>query len=129
MGGGAHRGPVGLGRQRRAVRTVQVLLVLVAAGLLVFAGYSFGLTTGFEQGRSAGELGAPESPSWDQTLVVGALGIGALGAAFLLQGPRGVRIPAPSRLDELAGRAEATAVGRVQEAASDVSGSERGPTT
>jgi hypothetical protein len=121
MTGGTYRGPVGVGRQRKAVRIVQVLLVLIAAGLLLFAGYSLGVRSGYEQGRQGGELGAPQPPTFSQVVVPAALGMGALTAAFLLQSPGGVRIPSPARLDELAGRAEATAVDRAGIAAAEVS--------
>lgn len=116
MTGGAHRGPVGLLRQRRTIRFVQTLLVLLAAGLLLFAGYSWGRAAGFETARRADELDAPRAPSAVQTVVLGALGFGALGAAVLLQGGP-VRIPVPARLEELAGRAESAAVDRAEEAA------------
>ena len=116
MGGGAHRGPVAPGRQRRAIRLVQVLLVLLATGLLLFAGYSRGVSSGYISGRRAGDLGAPAPPALAQTLVLAALGAGALGAAVSLQGTGGVRIPTPARLEELAGRAEAAAVSRAGDA-------------
>ncbi|MDQ3752401.1 MAG: hypothetical protein M3333_05875 [Actinomycetota bacterium] len=116
-GGGAHRGPVAPGRQRRAIRLVQVLLVLLAAGLLLFAGFSRGVSSGYRSARRAGDLGGAAPPSLAQTLVLAALGAGALGVAVSLQGTGGVRIPTPARLEELAGRAEATAVSRAGEAA------------
>ncbi|MGH2449719.1 MAG: hypothetical protein ACRDGE_00300 [Candidatus Limnocylindria bacterium] len=106
VGGGAHRGPVGVQRQRRTIRFVQVLLVLIAAGLLVFAGYSWGKADGFERGRSAADVDAPSKPSVVQTAALVLLGAAALGGAVALQGPGGVRVPSPARLEELAGRAE-----------------------
>ncbi|MFN2488393.1 MAG: hypothetical protein ABR529_01360 [Actinomycetota bacterium] len=118
MGGGAHRGPVGLARQRRTMRIVQALLVLIAAGLLMFSGYSLGRVAGFEGGRRAEELETPRPPSAVQTVVLAALGLGALGAALLIQGRGGVRIPSPARLEELSGRAEAAAVERAERVAS-----------
>jgi hypothetical protein len=94
---------------------MQVLLVLLAAGLLGYAGYSLGLVRGFESGRRATDLDPPRPPSLVQTVVVAALGAGALGAALALQGG-GVRAPTPARLEELSGRAQAAAIGRAEEA-------------
>jgi hypothetical protein len=111
VGGGAHRGPVGVTRQRRTIRFVQLLLVLIAAGLLVFAGYSWGTSDGFERGRRR-DVDAPSRPSAMQTAALVLLGAAALGGAVALQGPGGVRIPTPARLDELAGRAESARVER-----------------
>ncbi|MDQ3767548.1 MAG: hypothetical protein M3346_09410, partial [Actinomycetota bacterium] len=99
MGGGAHRGPVAPARQRRAIRLVLALMVLLAACLLAYAGYSQGVASGYRSGRGAGELGAPTPPPVTQTLVLAALGAGALGAAVSLQGTGGVRIPTPARLE------------------------------
>ncbi|CAN5724244.1 hypothetical protein BH24ACT26_BH24ACT26_19720 [soil metagenome] len=118
MGGGAHRGPVALTRQRRTIRFVQALLILIAAGLLMFAGYSLGRVDGYGDGRRAGELDAPRGPSVLQTVVLAALGSGALIGAFLVQGDGGVRIPTPARLEELTGRAESAAVERAEKMAS-----------
>lgn len=101
MVGGAYRGPVGLGRQRRTIRFVQVLLVVTAAGLLMFAGYSLGRTRGFDEGRQEGNLGAPKPPAVAQTFVIGFLGLVALGAALVLQVEGGVRLLTPARLLEL----------------------------
>ncbi len=119
LGGGSARGPVGPSRQRRAIRFVQILLIAIAAALLSFAGFAFGELRGYETGRRAGEVGAPRSPSIVQTVVLGVLGFGVLGAAVALQGRGGVRIPTPARLDELAGRAEQAAVVRAEELAGD----------
>lgn len=114
MTGGTHRGPAGLRRQARAVRLTQILLVVVAAGLLLFAGYGWGRDTAAGPGHPAD----PESrPSLARTVVLAVLAAGALGTAFALQGPGGVRIPTPARLEELAGRAEAEAVQRASAAA------------
>ena len=93
MGGGNLRGPVGIVRQRRTIRFVQICLVLIAA-LLMLAGYSMGRVKGFEQGRR-GTVGAPAAPSSAKTVVIAILGLGALGAAVLLQGQGGVRLPSP----------------------------------
>ena len=110
MVGGAHRGPVGVDRQRRTIRMVQIILVLLAAGLLMFAGYSLGRARGFDEGRSADELSAPEPPSSVQTIVLAVLGLGALGAAIALQAPGGVRLLTPAKLLEME---ESGAVGPV----------------
>lgn len=117
MGGGTHRGPVGLRRQRRTIRFVQILLVVTAAGLLMFAGYSWGRASGYDAGARAGEVGAPRRPSGMQTLVLGVLGLGALAGALALQGDGTVRVPTPARLEELVGRAEAQAIERAERAA------------
>jgi hypothetical protein len=119
MGGGAHRGPVAVTRQRRTLRFVQGLLVVIAAGLLVFAGHQWGRSSGFEDARAVADLGGPKQPSAIQVIVLTVLGLAALGAAVALQGPGGIRIPTPARLDELAGRAEAVAVERAGEVASE----------
>lgn len=95
VGGGTLRGPVGLRRQRRTIRFVQVLLVLVSGGLMMFAGYSF-------------------DESVTQAVVLVLLGGIAIGAAGLLADGRSVRIPIPARLDELAGRAERAAIDRAE---------------
>ena len=118
MGGGTHRGPLGLRRQRRTIRFVQIVLVLTAAGLLLFAGYAWGRTSGYDAGTQAGEIDAPRRPSGVQTFVLGILGLTALGGALLLQGDGTVRIPTPARLDELAGRAELQAIERAEQVAS-----------
>jgi hypothetical protein len=119
MVGGSHRGPVAVTRQRRTIRFVQLLLVAIAAGLFVFAGYSLGRVTGFEDGRRAGSLDTPERPSGVQTVVLLVLGGAALGAAATLGTGPTVRIPTPARLEELVGRAEATAIRKAEEAASE----------
>jgi hypothetical protein len=114
MGGGNYRGPVGIVRQRRTIRFVQICLVIVAAALLMLAGYSQGRAKGFQQGRAANQVGAPASPSSSKTVVIAILGFGALGAAVLLQGQAGVRLPVPARLEELTGRAESVAIERAE---------------
>jgi hypothetical protein len=115
MSGGAHRGPVAAGRQRRTLRLMQGLLVVVAAGLLMYAGYSLGMVRGFDDGRRADELGGPTPPAAAQTVVLAMLGLGALAGAVALQGAGYVRAPTPARLDELSGRAQATAIERAEE--------------
>jgi hypothetical protein len=119
MGGGAHRGPVGITRQRRTLRFVQALLVLVAASLLLFAGYQWGRAGGFADAHTAGTAGGPTPPSGVQVVALGVLGAAALTAALALQGSGGIRVPTPARLDELAGRAEAAAVERARKAATE----------
>jgi hypothetical protein len=114
MTGGTHRGPAAHGRQRRTIRFMQVLLVVIAAALFTFAGFTWGRAAGYDDGRRAQEIGGPTRPSGIQVVVLGALGAGALICAFLLGGPSGVRIPTPARLDELAGRAEDAAVEKVE---------------
>ena len=116
MGGGATRGPVAHSRQRKTIRFIQILLVLLAAGLLVFAGYSAGRRSGYDAGTRADDIGPPRKPPVAQTIVLTVLGIGSLAGALALSGG-GVRIPTPSRLDELAGRAETAAVERAEELA------------
>ena len=114
MVGGAHRGPVAHSRQRRTLRLVQILLVLIGAGMLMFAGYSMGRSDGYEDGKRSDELGAPEEPGLAEVLVPGLLGLGALGGALAMQGQGGIRMPTPARLDELAGRAERAAIDRAE---------------
>jgi hypothetical protein len=114
LSGGAHRGPVALGRQRRTIRLVQTILVLIAAGSLMYAGYAWGRVAGFDAGRRATQLEAPRRPSAAQTVVLVVVGIGALAAALLVQGDGSVRVPTPARLDELTGRAERAAVRRAE---------------
>lgn len=123
MAGGAHRGPVAHDRQRKTIRFVQILLVLVAAGLLLFAGYSAGRSSGYDAGvQATEEESAPRKPSTAQTIVLSVLALGALGGAYVLGGPEGVRIPTPARLDELAGRAESAAVQKAEELAAEKQG-------
>lgn len=117
MVGGTHRGPVAPTRQRRTLRLVQGLLVLIAAGLLIFAGFAWGRSSGYELGRRSDDLGAPSKPSAAEVIVPALLGLGALTGALLLQGPGGIRMPTPARLEELAGRAERVAIDRAEEAA------------
>lgn len=115
--GGAHRGPVAPTRQRRTIRFVQTLFILFAVGLFLFAGYSFGRAAGYEAGTRAGEIDAPAEPSVVQGVVLVVLGGIALTGGMLLNAGGAVRIPTPARLDDLAGRAEAVARARAEEAA------------
>lgn len=96
-----------------------MLLIVAAGALLMFAGYSWGRASGYDSARAAGELGAPRRPSSVQTVVLVVLGGVALGGAVLLQGPGGVKLPTPARLDELAGRAEQVAVERAEKVAQE----------
>jgi hypothetical protein len=67
----------------------------------MFAGYSMGRSRGFDDGRAADPLNPPRSPSAVQTVVLGVLGLGALGAALALQVPGGVRLLTPAKLLEM----------------------------
>ena len=125
MTGGAHRGPLALGRQRRTLRFVQILLVLIAAALLVFAGYALGKRAGYDDGTRAEDIDPPARPSISETLVPATLGLAAFGAALALQGQGGMRMPSPARLEELAGRAEQAAIDRAEEAADSKAASPR----
>lgn len=125
MTGGSHRGPLGLRRQRRTIRFTQLLLVALAAGLLLFAGYSWGKTSGYEVGRRADDIGAPRKPGAMQTVVLAVLGAASLAGALLLQGgAETVRIPTPVALDELAGRAEGAAIEKAERVAAEQASSE-----
>lgn len=117
MGGGAHRGPVAVTRQRRTLRFVQGLLVVLGAGLLFFAAYQWARSNDFDEPRADRAAGGPIAPTTGEVAALALLGIVGLGAAWLLQGPGGVRIPTPARLEELAGRAEAAAVERAEQSA------------
>jgi hypothetical protein len=96
--GGAYRGPVALRRQKRTIRFVQVLLVLISASVTLFALSGDG--------------------NWSQVAVLLVLAAIGLGAAWSLSEGRDVRIPSPARLDELAGRAERVAIERAEDQAS-----------
>jgi hypothetical protein len=101
MGGGALRGPVAFSRQRRTIRIVQIILVLVAAALLLFAGFSLGQKSGYDRGSRSEELGSPTEPSSAQTLVLTILGLAFLGGAFAIQSEGGVRLLTPARLRDM----------------------------
>lgn len=119
MTGGTGRGPSALGRQRRTIRIVQVLIAVLAVGLFTLAGYTAGRASGFDDGRRADSIDAPARPSAVQTVSLLILGGVLLGAAFALQARGGVRMPTPARLEEFAGRAEATAIDRAESAAAE----------
>lgn len=106
MVGGAHRGPVGPGRQRRAIRLVQGLLILIAAISLGLAGYSYGERAGIAKGARSGGIDAPREPSLAQSIVLGVIGLGAFTVTLLLQASGGVRFPTPARLRDLEGTGE-----------------------
>lgn len=80
---------------------IQGLLVLIATGLLMFAGYSLGEAAGFEDGRRADSLDSPAEPSGSQAVVLALLGLGTFAAALLLQTEGGVRLLTPKKLLEL----------------------------
>jgi hypothetical protein len=80
---------------------MQALLVLVAAGLLVFSGYAWGRAAGFTAGAAADPLDAAPGDATGQVVVLVVLGLGALAAAFALQTEGGVRLLTPARLDAL----------------------------
>jgi hypothetical protein len=117
MAGGAHRGPVAHGRQRRTIRLMQAVLIVVAAALLLFAGYSWGRATGFDDARASNQISPPRAPGAAQVIVPAGLALVAMGAAIWLGGSGGVRLPTPARLEELAGRAEDAAVRHAEDAA------------
>ena len=106
MAGGAHRGPVGIDRQRKTIRFVQGLLVLLAAGLLIFAGYSLGRTRGYDEGALGNEFDAPKKPAATQVVVLAILGAAAFGAALAIQTEGGVRLLTPARLRDMEARGE-----------------------
>lgn len=101
MAGGSYRGPVAVRRQRRTIRLVQALLILIAAGLLMFAGYSMGRADGIDEARERSGLEPARGPSAAQTIVLAILGLGAAAAAVGLQTEGGVRLLTPQRLREL----------------------------
>lgn len=74
---------------------MQILLVVLSLGAIVFGVYSFG------------------ARSTSQAVVLLVLGAVCAGGAFLLSDGPSVRIPTPARLDELAGRAEQVAIGKI----------------
>lgn len=96
---------------------MQGLLVLIAAGLLMFAGYTWGRVDGFDDGSRSDEIGAPDKPGALEIVVPALLGASALTGALLLQGNGGLRMPSPARLDDLAGRVEQVAVERAEQSA------------
>ncbi len=93
---------MGVGRQRRTIRFMQGMLVLIAAALLCFAGYAYGVRSGFDDGVEAADaLSTPRPPATSQTVVLIVLGLAALGGALGLQTDGGVRLLTPARLREM----------------------------
>lgn len=86
------------------MRMMQALLVVAAAGLLVFAGYSWGRVAGIDEAQRIDEFDTPRAPSAAEVIVPAILGIGCLVGAFLLQAGPGVRLPTPARLEQMRGR-------------------------
>ncbi len=109
MAGGAHRGPIGLRRQKRTIRFVQILLALsaIAVAWFAFATWPDGTVP---QPRTLAH-GATVAQPFVLIVIAGALG----GGAWLLADGRDVRIPTPARLEELAGRAEQVAIDKARE--------------
>ena len=125
MLGGATRGPVEAGRQRRTIRLVQVLLVLISGALMMLAGYSFGRYQGYLSAQGA-SFDRPRRPSPLQPVVLVLLGGITIAAAASLQERGAVRLPTPARLDELAGRAEDAAIARAEQLAEQGDGGAAG---
>ena len=121
--GGATRGPVDAGRQRRTIRFTQILLVLIAGALMMLAGYSFGRVQGYRLAQRDG-FDKPRAPSTVQTVVLVVLGGIAIAAAASL-GAGTVKLPQPARLEELAGRAEDVAIEQAERYA-DVESADKG---
>ena len=119
MLGGAHRGPVDLTRQRRTIRLVQILLVLVSGGLMMLAGYSFGRVQGYRTALRSDAFDRPRAPSPVQPAVLVILGGVTIAAAAALQDRGTVRLPTPARLDEFAGRAEGAAIEKAEQIADE----------
>ncbi|HVM35394.1 MAG TPA: hypothetical protein VM784_08625 [Actinomycetota bacterium] len=111
IGGGAARGPVAHGRQRRTIRMMQGVLVMCGVALLVYAGITLANVLSYDRGAA---IDASVRPGVMQpvTLVVGSAI--AFGVAAALGGRGGVRLPTPARLEELAGRAERAALERAE---------------
>lgn len=85
-----------MGRQRRTIRLVQLLLVALGAGLLFFSGYSFAGKDGGDE-----DLDAGRSTPMSQVVVTAMLGIGGVAAALALQTEGGVRLLTPAKLREM----------------------------
>lgn len=90
---------------------MQGILVGAASALLVYAGFAAARVSGSEQNVA---IDAQPAPSIMQPVALGVAAVIALVVAALLGGRRGVRLPTPARLDELAGRAERVAVERAE---------------
>ena len=116
MGGDALRGPLGVMRQRRTLRLMQIVLVLIAGGIMMLAGYSYGKVDGYTAARRSDSFDAPRPPSIGQTMALVMLGGVPIAVALLLE-RGGLGVPTPARLDELTGRAEQAALERAERAA------------
>ena len=94
---------------------MQLLLIALGVGLATFAIVAAAGTGDRPDPRTLARAGSVAQP-----VVLGLLTLVAWGSAWLLaDGSRGVRIPTPARLDELAGRAEQAAIARAEEAATE----------
>lgn len=100
------------GRQKRTIRFMQLLFVVIAVGLVAYALVALGSS-------EENVLGGSHDPGILQPLVLFFLAAGAVGAAAALGGRDGVRIPTPARLEELVGRAEEAAVERAEQIAAE----------
>lgn len=80
---------------------MQALLVVTAAVLLMFAGYTWGRAAGIDEAQRSDDLGGTRAPSPAQVIVPALLGLGSLTAAFLLQAGAGVRLLTPARLEQM----------------------------
>ena len=114
MLGGAHRGPVALDRQRRTIRLVQIILVLVGVGLIVSAGYSFMHVVGYEAPSGSASFERPRPPSLVEPVVLAILGAVSMAVAASLGLGRTVKLPTPARPEEFVGRAEGAAIERAE---------------
>lgn len=115
---GVRRGPPALQRQRRTLRMMQTLLVLLGATFFVAAGYTWGRAAGFDAATGSG-VAQPRKPGTAQIVVLCVFGGLAIAGALSLQSRGGLRMPVPARLDELAGRAEDVAVTKAEQAAKE----------
>src|SRR5688572_6305344 len=111
MLGGAHRGPVAPGRQRRTIRFVQVLLAAMGLGLIALTVASALEIVGHDP-SGFGSFDRPRPPSWGQPVVLAILACVSLAAAAALGVGRTVNLPTPARLEEFVGRAESVAIDR-----------------
>ncbi len=91
---------------------MQLLFVLIAAGLVAYAIASLG-------SPETEPLGGSHDPGVMQPVVLMILATGSLAAAAALGGRAGVKIPTPARLEELVGRAEQAAVQRAEQIAAE----------
>ena len=80
---------------------------------MLFAGYSFGRHTGFNEARARDSIEVPRKPSLVQPVALVILGGVTILAALVLE-RGGLQPPTPARLDELVGRAEGAAIDRAE---------------